>query len=228
MEPHSDPEPRNESEPHSGPPDGAQALSKPAPAYPAPRRRHRLTKTVVSGLALMGVGGVAGAITSAATSANAATATSTTATGSSGAGVSSSGSTSSPAPPIGGQRAGAPPGGAALPLHGTVTAVGTSSVTIKTNTGTVTYAVGSSSTIEKSGKATLSDLSVGDNVAFSTVTTDGTVTIDQLVAGGMAGGCGPGGAMGAGHGAPPNGSTGPEGSSGSSNSSSSTTPSTSE
>jgi hypothetical protein len=68
-------------------------------------------------------------------------------------------------------------------------------------------------------------LAVGDSVAFSTVTTDGTTAIDQLFAGyppsGMAGGCGPGGGPGgnpgAGHRAPPTGS----GSTGSSNSMSS-------
>ena len=99
-------------------------------------------------------------------------------------------------PGSGRQRPGAPPGGTALPLHGTVTAVGSSSVTIKTSTGTTTYAVTSSSSIEKKGKTTLSALSTGDVVAFSVVTADGTTTIDKLMAGdapsGMAGGCGPG------------------------------------
>jgi hypothetical protein len=201
---------------------------------PVKRGRPRLSKAVVSGLALLGAGAIAGGIASTAVSASAATTTSTTAaTGNSGSGGSSS--TSSTVPGSGRQRPGAPPGAAALPLHGTITAVGDSSVTIKTSTGTTTYAVTSTSDIEKKGKTTLSALSVGDTVAFSTVTTDGTTAIDTLVAGtapsGMAGGCGPGGGprgtAGPGAGPPPNGSSssgssGASGSSGTSGSSEST------
>nr|MDA8047384.1 hypothetical protein [Actinomycetota bacterium] len=62
---------------------------------------------------------------------------------------------------------------------GTVTAVGASSVTIDGKT----YAVTSSSDIDKNGEATLSDLKVGDKVTFSTVSAASTPTIDKLHAG---------------------------------------------
>ncbi len=141
-------------------------------------------------------------------SAGAATTTTTTASGSTGTGGSST--TSNPPAGSGRQRPTAPPGGAALPLHGTVTAVSASSVTIKTSSGTTTYAVTATSDIDKDGKTGAGALRAGDVVAFSTVTTDGTTAIDKLVAGGgpagMAGGCGPGGAgakPGTGEGPPP-------------------------
>ncbi len=180
----------------------------------------------MSGLALLGVGAIAGGIASTATSAGAATATTAAAGGNSG---SSGPSTSSTVPGSGRQRPGAPPGAAALARHGTLTAVGASSVTIKTSSDTTTYAVTSSSDIEKNGKSALSALAVGDTVAFSTVTTDGTTSIDKLFAGppptGMARGCEPGGGgnPGTGHRGPPNGSSG-TGSSSSSSSSSSESP----
>ena len=66
-----------------------------------------------------------------------------------------------------------------LPKSGTVTAVGTDSVTID---GTV-YAVTSSSDIDKNGEATLSSLAVGDKVTFSTVASELPPTIDKLHAG---------------------------------------------
>ena len=68
-------------------------------------------------------------------------------------------------------------------LSGTVTAVGTSSVTIKTSSGTTTYAVSGSSDIDKNGESQLSKLVVGDAVTFSTTTSGTTVTIDKLHAG---------------------------------------------
>ena len=74
------------------------------------------------------------------------------------------------------------PGGA-LSLSGTVTAVGSSDVTIKTSSATTTYAVTGTSDIDKNGEATLSDLAVGDAVTFNTVTTSGTTAIDKLHAG---------------------------------------------
>jgi hypothetical protein len=76
-----------------------------------------------------------------------------------------------------GRPLGAPPG--RMALSKTVTAVGTTSVTI----GTTVYAVDSSSDIDKNGEATLSDLVVGDAVRFSTVTKSGVVTIAILHAG---------------------------------------------
>jgi hypothetical protein len=74
-------------------------------------------------------------------------------------------------------------GGAALSSTGTVPAVGASSVTIQTSSATTTYAVTASSDIDKNGESSLSALAVGDAVRFSTVTTNGTVTIDRLHAG---------------------------------------------
>jgi hypothetical protein len=85
-----------------------------------------------------------------------------------------------------------------LPDKGTVTAVGTSSVTI----GTTVYAVGSSSDIDKNGESTLSALAVGDAVHFSTVTTNGVVTIAILHAGSEALDR-PAGPPGGGHGSTP-------------------------
>ncbi len=69
-----------------------------------------------------------------------------------------------------------------LGITGTVTAVGTSSVTIKTATATTRYAVTSTSDIDKNGEAQLSGLAVGDTVRFSTSLTSAT-TIDKLHAG---------------------------------------------
>jgi len=63
-----------------------------------------------------------------------------------------------------------------------VTAIGASSVTIKTSAGTTTYAVSSSTDIDKNGEASLSDLVVGDAVTFRTVMSGGT-TIAVLHAG---------------------------------------------
>ncbi len=71
-------------------------------------------------------------------------------------------------------------GGADLGLTGTVTAVGSSSVTIKTSTATTTYQVDSNSDIDKNGEAKLSDLKVGDAVRFNVT---GSNVIDRLHAG---------------------------------------------
>ena len=73
-------------------------------------------------------------------------------------------------------------GGGALDLSGTVTAVGTSSVTIKTSTATTKYTVAADSDIDKSGEAALKDLVAGDAVTFSVDDADATV-IDKLHAG---------------------------------------------
>jgi hypothetical protein len=72
--------------------------------------------------------------------------------------------------------------GGALSLSGTVTAVGTTSVTIKTSTATTAYSVTSSSDIDKNGEATLSALAVGDAVTFS-VDSSNSKQIDKLHAG---------------------------------------------
>ena len=72
--------------------------------------------------------------------------------------------------------------GGRLRLSGTVTAVGSSSVTIKTSTGTTEYAVTSTSDIDKNGEATLANLVVGDAVTFS-VDSANAKQIDKLHAG---------------------------------------------
>lgn len=57
--------------------------------------------------------------------------------------------------------------GHGLDLSGTITAVTSSTVTIKTTTGTADYTVPSSADIDKNGEAALSALAVGDTVTFS-------------------------------------------------------------
>ena len=168
-----------------------------AESEPGQGGRRRLNKALISGLALLGVGAVAGTVAATAVSAGAAT-TTTTVSGNTGSGGASTSTTSpsttnpnttspstSTAPGSGTQGSGPPPGApTTLPLHGTITAMGTSSVTIKTSSGTTTYPVTSSSDLEKNGSTTtLSGLAVGDDVGFSTVTSDGTTAIDELVAG---------------------------------------------
>ena len=66
-----------------------------------------------------------------------------------------------------------------LPMSGTVTAVGSASVTVQTSSGTKTYSVTRSSDIDKNGEAALSDLAVGDAVTFS-VTGANSDQIDRL------------------------------------------------
>ena len=72
--------------------------------------------------------------------------------------------------------------GGALNLTGTVTGVGSSTVTIKTSSGTTAYSVASSSDIDKNGEAALSNLVVGDAVTFS-VASSNAKQIDKLHAG---------------------------------------------
>jgi hypothetical protein len=72
--------------------------------------------------------------------------------------------------------------GHGLDLAGTVTAVGSATVTIKTGTTTTVYAVTSSSDIDKNGEAVLSDLAAGDAVTFSVDDTNAK-QIDKLHAG---------------------------------------------
>ena len=82
---------------------------------------------------------------------------------------------------FGGFAGGRGPDGAAGPFAGvkpqtgTVTAVGSDTVTIKTSTATTTFSTTSTSRIDKNGKATLADVKVGDTVFFSTTTDGGTV-----------------------------------------------------
>jgi len=80
------------------------------------------------------------------------------------------------------------------PETGTVTAVGTDTVSIKTSTATTTYSVPSTSHILKPGTANakLSDVKVGDSVFF-TVTTEGGTVIGNLIDGKLQAGAGHGG-----------------------------------
>jgi hypothetical protein len=103
---------------------------------------------------------------------------------------------------FGGARGRGPGGGfggivGVAPETGTVTAVGTGTVGIKTSTATTTYSVPSTSHILKAGtaKPTLADVKVGDTVFF-TVTTKGGTVIANLFDGKLptiAGHAGPGG-----------------------------------
>jgi hypothetical protein len=124
-------------------------VSQPA-ATPARRRRG-----VVLGAGLVGAGVVAGTIIGGTVLSDAATSSPTP-------------GSSSPAP---GSSSAAPRPqdrhGPGLPLSGTVTAVGSSSVTIKTSSGTTAYQVDSNSDIDKNGEAQLSSLKAGDAVRFS-------------------------------------------------------------
>lgn len=146
-----------------------------------PRPRGR-TKAWV-GVALAGTGLTAGAILGSTLTAGASTYPAVTSSSTSGSGTSSgssstsgSGTSTTPGiPPADGQR----PPYRGLPDSGTVSAVGSSSVTIS---GT-TYAVTSNSDIDKNGEASLSSLAVGDKVTFSTDSSTSTPTIDRLHAG---------------------------------------------
>ncbi|HET6812139.1 MAG TPA: hypothetical protein VFH50_14135 [Acidimicrobiales bacterium] len=128
--------------------------------------------------ALVTAGLAGGAILGTTMSAGAATTTSSS---------SSAAATSPAAPGTNGTAPAAPTGQAppdgrhcpGLPKSGTVTAVGSNTVTID---GT-TYSVTSNSDIDKNGEAKLSDLAVGDKVTFGTVAGASTPTIDRLHAG---------------------------------------------
>jgi hypothetical protein len=139
------------------------------PAAPTPNRRRR---GLLAATGLVGAGVVAGAVIGATALSSAATSSSTP-TSSASSSTSSSGEANET------HRG----GGHGLDLSGTVTAVGTSSVTIKTSTGTVQYAVSTSSDIDKNGESTLSKLVVGDAVTFSVDTVNKVQTIDKLHAG---------------------------------------------
>ena len=141
-------------------------------------------RTLLAGTTVAIGGALVGAIAAASVSASAAT----TGAGASAAtaAVSSPSATASSGP--GGQwhggmaSAGQHPSGFGLNLTGTVTSVGTSTVTIKTSSGAIkTYTVNASSDIDKNGEAQLSSLAVGDAVRYSVRT--GTSTIDKLHAG---------------------------------------------
>jgi hypothetical protein len=137
-------------------------------------------RTLLTGTAIAIGGGLVGAVTAASVSASAATTAATV----------TSASSPSATPPFApgfqhnGAMAGLPghPGTFGLGLTGTVTSVGTSSVTIKTSSGAIkTYKVDASSDIDKNGEAQLSSLAAGDAVRYSLLR--GTNTIDKLHAG---------------------------------------------
>jgi hypothetical protein len=123
------------------------------PAATPPRRR----RGVALGAGLVGAGVVAGAIIGGTVLSDAATTSPTP-----GSSAPAAGSNSSNSQPR--DRHGP---GHGLNLSGTVTAVGSSSVTIKTGSDTTTYKVDSNSDIDKNGEAQLSSLKVGDAVRFS-------------------------------------------------------------
>ncbi|MDP9094768.1 MAG: hypothetical protein M3N95_17975 [Actinomycetota bacterium] len=144
---------------------------------PNPSTPHRGLRTGLK-IALIGGGIAAGAIGATALGASAATST----TGSTAAVYNASmGSNAAAAP--GGTAAPGGPGGYQVPqLSGTVTAVGSASVTIRTSTATTTYQVTSASDIDKNGEAQLSNLVVGDAVTFN-VMPNSASTINKLHAG---------------------------------------------
>jgi len=130
----------------------------------------------IVGASLLAGGVLTGAVLAGTISANAAT-TSTPAAG----------STATQAAPGVQENDGTPEaqehhGGHGLGLSGTVTAVGSGTVTIKPATGrTITYTVNSASDIDKTGEAQPSSLAAGDAVRYSV--NSGTTTIDKLHAG---------------------------------------------
>jgi hypothetical protein len=137
----------------------------PAASIEPPRRRRGL----VLGAGLVGAGVVAGAIVGGTVLSDAATSSPTP-------NASSSSSPEAPGAPGPWQNGrGHGPGGD-LSLTGTVTAVGSSSVTIKTSSGTAEYKVDSNSDIDKNGEAKISDLKAGDAVRFS-VTSGNVINI---------------------------------------------------
>ena len=93
-----------------------------------------------------------------------------------------------------------------LPLTGTVTSLGSNSVTIKVNGADKTYAVTSTSDIDKNGEAKLSDLKAGDAVRFALMPDGKTIAV--LHAGDEAKDRPAAGSHGDGHWGPPPGAPG--------------------
>ena len=155
-----------------------------APAAAATGSSNR-SRGLIAGATLIAAGGVAGAILTGTLSAGAATTpTPSPATGSTASDPADDahpGDNGADGVPEAQEHhgRGGHGGGDALDLSGTVTAVGSTSVTVKTSTATTTYTVDSSSDIDKSGEAKLADVKVGDAVTFSVTGT----TIEKLHAG---------------------------------------------
>ena len=145
-----------------------------------PKPSSRLMKIGYAGAGLL-----AGALLATAIGAQAATPSPTTTSGSTGTTATADphpGDNGADGVPEAQEQHGPGGHGGGLDLSGTVTAVGTSSVTIKTSSGTTAYAVTASSDIDKNGEATLSQLKAGDAVRFS-VTSSTSKQIDKLHAG---------------------------------------------
>jgi hypothetical protein len=158
-------------------PQPAVQQSSATPARPGVVRRRW------TGVGLAAAGLVAGGVLAGTLGASAATGSSSPAA-TSGSGASSGSSVeNAPDTDPAGEHGPGPGHGHGLDLSGSVTAVGTSSVTIKTSSATTTYAVSSSSDIDKNGESQLNKLVVGDAVTFSTTTSGSTVSIDKLHAG---------------------------------------------
>jgi hypothetical protein len=93
---------------------------------------------------------------------------------------------------------GAAPGGGGVAgeqrVQGTLTSVGSSSITVKTASGTATYTVTSSTQILRDGRpATLSDLKAGDPVFLHAYPSNGKTVAERVFAGTLSQGSFPGG-----------------------------------
>jgi hypothetical protein len=134
------------------PPPVAQPTAPPPAGWRRwPQSRRTMVIAVVLGAALVG-GGIAVAVNHASGS----------------SGTSNSGTQATPPPSLTPSMSTPPTGGQGDVGQGTLTAVGASSVTVKSLTGkTTTYQIGSSTEIKRNGiKATLDQLKVGDPVSF--------------------------------------------------------------
>ena len=140
--------------------------SKPAPAS----NRRRIARTA----GILGVGVAAGGVLAFGLNANASPGSTKTGVPVAASRYAAGGENTANVPRAGRDR---------LALSGTVTAVGSNSVTIKTATSTAEYVVDANSDIDKNGEAKLADLKMGDAVTFNTVTTNGKATIDKLHSG---------------------------------------------
>lgn len=161
------------------------ALAEPAPAV-APAKR----LSVLKGVGIVATGLIAGAI-GVATISSSSSASSTTPQGPGAAGQSGQGFRGGPP---GGFDGG--PGGRAgeTRAFGTLSAIGTSSVTVKSSTGSTTVVpIGSSTGVVRDGvRTTLSSLKVGDRVVVHIVP-NGSSTVAEVVLAGTSATDGPGG-----------------------------------
>ena len=122
--------------------------------------------------AMVLVGAVGGAVVAATYGASASSTAGTSGAASYAAGPGGVGSGSAAAPPFA-----AGPRHRGLPLSGTVSSVGSDSVTITVNGAAKTYAVTGNSDIDKNGEAKLSDLVKGDAVRFALLPDGKTIAV---------------------------------------------------